>query len=775
MKLFFKHLLRDALRFPLQVILIILTLTFSVTVGVGAFKTQEMFIERAFWLESTGTRLGDIVITPGASDMRMIFDSDVESLLGEGDRMFGEFRISALTRDASNSDTVISVSGADLESADTYFESEYAEYGIFTTENLTSSAIISENAAKELGKGIGDSISLSFLNQELIFTVQAIAKSNGIFEECDLMIPIETLQRVLAKHVPSIAVMGKAFTPYTRIMLRLGESSDAASFLQKINQNESLKHCGVELCAVSSTVTDMRILSQTGSIFLISSVIIILCAMLCLTSLRLLEDKRRQDYALFSACGATDSQINAMRVSESLFYSLIASAVGIPLSKNIVVWVASLITRPDTEVTVGADGVAFGLLLSVVLSVSCTIIHIIKLRSSSQSEKLAFEDRERKKSRWLAPLLLFVIASLLAAALLVKPDYKPVFCIALIFTLVLFALLYTPAVEKKLASLFSKALLCKKARLGKEALVFRAIENNYALRHLCMILTVSLTLIISISFCQSSATEMISLLNSGVQFDHIVMNSDSSVASHIKDNYSTTKLCEMKVFTDAVLEKDSVVIAISAYGDRDSLFGDELEYGFPTGNKIILSRSLAKLCSVKKGDTVSLTLHGQEYMLEVSEIFSYKALAVFFDAKALGIRPDMCAFDLADTEGPSSLESLREELELNGATLTTSSAVFGRSGKTGLAFSLIVENSLYAAVILTLIGTVNSVISIYRRRRGEFYILSLCGMSRAQIASRVLCELFCTFLLSALLSLPLTVLSFVALEIGASSFGLTLL
>ena len=168
MKLFFKHLLRDALRFPLQVILIILTLTFSVTVGVGAFKTQEMFIERAFWLESTGTRLGDIVITPGASDMRMIFDSDVESLLGEGDRMFGEFRISALTRDASNSDTVISVSGADLESADTYFESEYAEYGIFTTENLTSSAIISENAAKELGKGIGDSISLSFLNQELI-------------------------------------------------------------------------------------------------------------------------------------------------------------------------------------------------------------------------------------------------------------------------------------------------------------------------------------------------------------------------------------------------------------------------------------------------------------------------------------------------------------------------------------------------------------------------------------------------------------------------------
>lgn len=769
MRLFFKHLLRDVSRFPLQIVLIILTLSVSACVGVGAFKTQRIFVERAYWIADTENELGDIVLTPGASDMRMIFDSDVDSLLGEGDRMFGEFRISAFTKDNAGNDFIVSVSGADLTVADSFFEFVYTDYGSFTEENLSSSAVISQSAAEETGKAVGDTFTLTFLGNELTYTVQAIAENGTLFKECDVLIPISSLQRVLSCHVPSITLLGEAFTPYTRMLIKLGDIGDADAMMQKIRQSENLQHCGATLRTTESTVTDMRILAQTGSVFLISSVLIILCVLLCLTCLRLLGGKRRQDYALFSVCGASERQINAMRLCETLFYSLIGAAIGIPLSKYIVDWVCSLILLPDKEYTVGIDGVLFGLVLSVALSMLCSAIHIAKLRSDTQSERLAFEESEKKRGPLAAILLILAVAVLFALSFVIKNGTKALVCSAVIFVLVIFSVIYVPTFSKAIARGVSRLL--EKRYLGKEALVFRAIENNYSLRHVGMIVTVSLTLMLSISLCQSAASEMLSLISGGVKYENVVLNSDPSIAAHIKENYSADGICELRAYSDAILDGKHVVFAVSAYGDTDKLLNDAIAHEFPRGQKIVISRAIAKLCGVKLGDTVSFSVDGNEYFLEVANIVHNKALVVFFDAKALGIRPDMCAFDLTDTV---SQASLREYLELNGASLTASDSIFARANKTGQAFILIIRNALYASVFLTLIGVINSVLSSYRRRRHEFDLLSLCGMSRREKAARTIAELVCTVVISLLLALPLIAVSFTALEIGASSFGLTI-
>ena len=773
MRLFFKHLIRDASRFPIQIVLIILTLSLSTCIGVGSFKTQRIFIERAHWLEDTESEMGDIVLTPGASDMRMIFDSDVEDMLSQGDRMLGEFRISSLTKDREGKDFIASVSGADLEAADSFFEFTYVRYGAFTTENINSSAIISKSAAQEMGKGIGDTVTLTLLDNELSFTVQAIAENESLFNECDIMIPIASLQRVLARYVPAIALLGEAFTPYTRISVKLGDVGDAESLLQKIRQNENLRHCGVERREISSTLTDMRILAQTGSIFLISSVLIILCVLLCLTCLRLLEGKRRQDYALFSACGASDAQINTMRLGETLLYSLVGAAIGIPLSKYIIDWICSMVVLPDKEYTLGVDGAVFGIVLSVVLSLLCTVIHIIKLRSDTQSERLAFEEAEKKRGVLPEIALLLLSVVLFTLAFLIKNETKAIVCSAIIFVIVLFAVAYAPILSKAIARFCSRLL--EKMKLGKELLVLRAIENNYSLRHLGMILTVSVTLIISIGMCQSAASEMLSLINGGIRYGNVVLNSDPSVAAHIKETLNAESVCEMKVFSDAILDGEHVVFAVSAYGDTDSLLNADINGEFPEGNKIVISKPIARLCRVEIGDTLSFKVNGNEYSLEVSNIIQNKALVVFFDAKAIGIRPDMCAFELAqDRRSDEDVNALREYLELNGATLTTPDAIFGRASKTGEAFILIIRNALYASVFLMLIGVVNSAISSYRRRRREFELLSLCGMSCSQITVRVLSELVCVAAVSLLIALPILAVSLTALELGASSFGLTL-
>ena len=235
MRLFFKHLLRDALRFPLQVLLILLTVTLSVSVSVTALKTYGMFKERAAWIEAGDTRLGDLLITPGASDMRALFDSDVDSMLGENDKMLGEFRLSAFPENASDH-SVLSISAVDLVEADRYFEFIYTEYSTFTEENLKSSAVLSKSAAQRLGKSVGDSIDISFAGIELTYTVRAIAEDHGLLEERDMLVPISSLQSLLSEKIPSLAAFGNAFLPYTQIMIRLADKTDADALAKKITR-----------------------------------------------------------------------------------------------------------------------------------------------------------------------------------------------------------------------------------------------------------------------------------------------------------------------------------------------------------------------------------------------------------------------------------------------------------------------------------------------------------------------------------------------------------
>ena len=116
--------------------------------------------------------------------------------------------------------TPISVCAADLEAADRYFEFRFLDYGRFTVENLDSSAVISADFAEAYGCGVGDTVELTLLGETLSFRIEAVAKTEGLFSERDMLIGTGCATRILARQSAFIASLGDSFVPCNRILIK---------------------------------------------------------------------------------------------------------------------------------------------------------------------------------------------------------------------------------------------------------------------------------------------------------------------------------------------------------------------------------------------------------------------------------------------------------------------------------------------------------------------------------------------------------------------------
>ena len=214
MILFCKHIVRTIKRAPWQPLLILLTLTLSVAVSVTAFRFYGIFSQNAKQNRESYTTSGDILITPShESTLRMLFCEDAVDTVGDRGKVLGEYALTFF-HDGENGQKLISGSAVDLVSADRFYDFSYVEYGSFTTENLHRSVVISEKTAKEFSLSVGDTLRVTLFDSELAYTVEAIARGDGLLAERDMLIQTEGLLRYLSKYIPQLICRGKCSLPF---------------------------------------------------------------------------------------------------------------------------------------------------------------------------------------------------------------------------------------------------------------------------------------------------------------------------------------------------------------------------------------------------------------------------------------------------------------------------------------------------------------------------------------------------------------------------------
>ncbi len=771
MRVFFKHLLRTLLRAPVQPLLILLTVVASTAIAVTAFRLPFMFSSHLYDVYGREAELGDLtVLLRGDSDTRMLFSEDAESTVGEDGTVLGEFRLTCFYEGADGVRT-LDLSAVELTRADEFYQFHYLEYGEFTTQNLRSSAVISESLSEELGLSVGDTLTLRVLETEYTFLVQSVAANEGLLTETDLLVPITSLTHALSVRVPAIAALGDSFLPYTRLLIKANDPARVPELAERLATSPAFADMLVE-----STDAEVKIhsqeLIQTVSLWIPALLLLILTALLVGTSLKLLQSDRSLEYGIFRACGATEGQLARLQIGESLVYALIGGVGGVLLSAPLL-RVTSLAYYWQTEpMTTGVSGTVFGLLWAVVFMVGSTLIH---LRTARRNEKRSGvrDGRETESTRHGAPLLATAVLILSVLSLpIVPPPLRYLSCIAVLLALVWWSYLVVPTALRGVARIGTR-LLSRGARpLPSLWLSLKNLGVSAPLSQVARLSVLLISLLSTILTCTMVLGRQSDQLEDFLVADTLVVNADETLEGLTTELEGITATLRFAYFPEVDLESGSVVLGLSLAGDANAcVHADMLPAKAPHAGEIAISTGVASMEGVRVGDRLTVSVKGCRGEFAVSEIVNTNVNLVYFDAVTLGMKNDtMCVL----TDGTHDREALLSLVEPYGAAVLHADDIFGGLSETMDGYLTLLDDAFLAALVVTLVGIVNLLCEQSRARRTEREVLHLCGSTPHGVLRVATSELTFVFLFAIVLSIPLAAVMCRLVDLGARSFGMAL-
>ena len=737
MRLFLKHIWRTVRRTPIQPILILLTVILATAVSVTAFRSRDLFAEHAYATAYANAELGDVTVSlRGDSAVRMLFLEDAEAALGNGGEVLGEYALTAFTSQEGKY-RPISVSAVDLQAADRYFSFTYIAYGHFTTQNAEQSVILSASAAEQLGVGVGDSLTLRVLDVEQAYTVQAIARENGLLNGRDVLIPIESVTRLLAARAPAIASLGDSFKPYNRLLIRVGEGDSIDAVCNRLSAHEAFHSALIE-----RTVTDSRmeytLLVQTVSISLLALLIVVLSGILIATSLGLLHAQRSMEYALFCSAGASRANLSLLSLVESWIYAVTGGALGIALAAPMLDFVATLFEWQLQKVYVDVSGIVFGLLLSVGLMTLCTVIQLARQRAVTLAVWLQEENHEQSlatepKARTVITSAL-VTCLFIALTLLIPVNYCYLTGVAAILALVWHLYLITPILLRFAASMLERVSERGDRPHPNLLLAFKNIRNHAAVRHTGRLLAVTLTLLLVVTLCTSVVGEQLSLLRGSITGDLLVSGLPRDEAEHLRENVAVEGVATLDFVAEAEIGEGYTAFAMLVSGDVTACVDPAiLPSTLPEGTQVAMSLGVAELLNAKVGDTVTITLRGVPYALTVCEVIHMSANFVFLDPDAIDSSQAMICVKWNSDADPTERASLIADMESAGAIAVEKESVMQTIHESLGGFLRLLHWALLAATVPITIGGINVLTAQYRARRREKRLLCASGMRKGSI------------------------------------------
>lgn len=781
MKLFLKHIARTVRRSPIQPLLILFTVILSTAVAVTAFRMLFLFEDITTQSAKDESAFGDMIVSMhGDSDVRLLFYDDVESTLGKdiSVQSFGEYSFTAFyqTQDGTKA---LSVSGANLEQADAYFRFPFLEYGTFTEQNLRSSAVISASMAKEYGLGVGSTLTLSVMGEDVTYTVQAVVRDEGLFSQRDVLISIDGLISVLAKENPLIAAIGSQAQPYNRICLRLENKADVSIALQRLSAAEVFSDKQISLNDRIER-DDFMVFTQRAAMTLMAVVVLFLCALLVATCLQLLQEQRSAESALFYSIGAGKRHLHLLQYTESGIYALLGALGGIAFSYPLINGAWRLFDMPQAQIELSILDILFGFFFSTFLMLGCTAICLQRKKRMTVAEWLQKEEHTQIRASERAGGVLFIILWALCILLMFVTPLHDRYIVGIIAILLTGMVMYitVPMLLKQCSKIGE--WLCSRIANPHAAwlLAQKNIREQHTLRNAGRLISVLMAVLILVISSSSMLRKQIDRLEHAFIGDMIAVNAGEELQNTLENDPRIRSVARFDMITTAVIADEYAVMAVMASGELDSILHSEfIPQRMPQKHEAVISKGIAMLADADVGEEFSVEIDGVFYTFTVSEIQNVHANFIFLNREAVPSTRDLLGISFSEGEGETKKEiaqSLCHLLEGQGVVLLSPETLRPSSYRLLLGFSNLLRYAMVAAVLVSLSGCFNLLFGQYRARKRERELLCVCGMTRIGIVRMYAAELLSMALPVMILGTLGGFVMSLLMNYGLHSFGISL-
>lgn len=771
MKVFLKHIWRTFRSHPAQPIMIILTVALAVCVGTVALRFRDVFLEHNKDEERKQRARADIMITLSAeSEERMLFSEDVAALLGDRAQVLGDYSLTAFYAEDGNTRPV-ALKAVSLEDADKYYDLDFFGYGEFTDKNLSEAVVISKKFSEQNGLYVGDRLSLSVLDINKEYIVQAVADDEVCFSDCDILIDISSATKLLAQRSKAIASLGDSFVPSNRIMIRLYDASQTNEIFEMLSGREEFSDDRVQNMR-ANLAKDIKLLVQNTLISLMAVLICILSAIVIFTSISLLSRQREMEYALFAVSGADRMHIGGLKMLEGMIYAVVGGGAGLIISPFALDSAASLFSWYKGGARIGVGGIIFGFAFAILLMGGCTMAEVIRADRTELALRLSTGGyrQSQKKKAVLPAVFCIIFVALAVCAVAVDVEKKYIFSVAAVIIGIMALYFVVPFIFRAIAGAFERAL--SGSRAGILLICAKNVKNNYSLQHIGRLLTVLITVLIAIGICGGVVSEQETMIRNALSADIVVSEMPHKLREEIKEQGIAEGIAEFEIHRSAEIAGKYSVLGISVSGDAHTCMSDELlPEVLPLKGQIVISKGLAYLCGVRVGDMLPLCIQGNEYKLEVSQIQNTNANIIFVNREDVSSSAGVVCIDIADGK---SREDTINLLEAEGVMAWSMNIADMIELDTLNGFLALSRTVIFASLAVSLVGCINMYFEQKRQRFKEREILRLSGMEKARLSGMTALEMIFLSAVSLLLAAVSGAGICFIIDLGLRSFGCVL-
>lgn len=771
MRIFLRHIGRTIRKHPVRPVLLIITVALAVCTGVVALRFRDVFLARNESKEAAQRAQADIIITLSAqSQERMLFAEDVTAILGDSAQVLGDYSLTAFYGTEDNARPV-AVKGVSLEAADEYYDFDFYGYGEFTDKNLLEAVVISKTFAEQNSLWVGDTLCLSLFDISREYTIQAVADDEVCFFDCDVLIDISSATKMLAQKSEAIASLGDSFAPSNRILIRLNDVSRTDEAFEILSEGYEFSDDLVQNMRANSS-RDVTLLAQNTLISLMSILICFLSAIVIYTSMSLLSCQRETEYALFAVSGADRIQIGVLKLTESMIYAVIGGGCGLAMSPFALDYAASLFPWYGGGAQIGAGGIAFGFAFAVLLMGICTIAEIIRADKIELALRVSGEGypKSKKKNAVLPAIFCMAFAAFTLSAVTVKADKKYIFAILAVISGITVLYLVIPHILKALSGVLERAL--SGSRAGALIICIKNVKNNYSLQHIGRLLTVLVTVLIAIGVCSGVVSEQEAVIKNALDADILVSEMPYPLRDELKEKGIADGIAEIRLYRSTEIAGKYSVFGIAASGDAvKCLSSDLLPEKLPGKGQVVISKGLSYLCGAGVGDVLPVSVRGNEYELEVSQIQNTNANVIFINMEDASSLTGIVCINLADGESREGVIGL---LEANGVMAWSTDIAETVGIDTIDGFLSLSKVVFFVSLAVSLAGIANMYFEQMRQRRSERELLRLSGMDGLRLVCTSASETLFLSAISLIFGVIVGAGVCFIIDLGLRSFGCVL-
>ena len=775
--LFLKHIFRSIKKSPLQPIIILLTLILSVTTFLAATKIAINVIKETNHYKTEFDYVGDITIKPSKNDdVRFLFVEDAEEIIGNDGIVHGEFKLSALLRNGDSLE-LIDVSAVDFEQTDKFYQLKYYEYGEFTKENINNSIILSSDVSHRLGLGVGDEFTISLLNKQMTFTIQAIGVGDDFLNQVEGVISIGAVMDAIAEANPAVSSFATDTVPYTVLQIRLNDQSRVDEFIEKLGADERFEDKNIIKESTNTGSADFVSLTSIIMTFICTTILTVISIIVISTSLDLLSKKRIKDSALFMLSGAESSQLNKILYLECLIYSFISAMSGLLLSSYVYKKINAIFDWNVDDIRFELYDIPLVILVAPAIVLLTAFIHTKRAKRLSISERLA--DNAENKSPDFSPkpalIFLIVFTVLAITTFLIPVKYKYMFSLPAFASFLAFVFLFMPCFADWVSKLLIKIIERRKYASSKLLLALKNFTVSYPLKHATRIITLLVSLIATVFLCLGAIKGELNEIAGLFNCKYVSIGANERTDDMLEEVDSVDATYRFNFLNQLMSEQNTVVLGFSLSDNAiDYLHPSLKPKALPKGNEIVISSSIALLENKNVGDTISFKHESNVYTFTITEIMKSNTSIIYFDAKAFGISNDFLCINTDAQRNTEEYRDIANALETRGASIVDFEIILEPINKRLISYAELLTYVLMIALFTTVFGIINVLVSSFVARKQERAVYYTVGMSKSDIRKTGLIEILYLLFISLILTPLFTLLPFLVLDAGINSFGIDL-